>query len=40
MFTEINGDEKNRLIDEFKMRFVRPDYDPKNQKKAVYCGAI
>ena len=32
MFAEINGGEKNKLIEEFKRSFVSTNYDPNNQK--------
>lgn len=40
MLAEINGDEKNKLIEEFKRKFVSGDYDPKNQKKSrlLWCN--
>lgn len=40
MFTEINGGEKNKLIEEFKRSFVCSDYDPGNQKisRLLWCN--
>ncbi len=40
MFTGINGNEKNKLIEEFKRSFVRSDHDPNNQKisRLLWCN--
>ena len=40
MFAEINGGEKNKLIEEFKRSFVFSDYDPSNQKisRLLWCN--
>lgn len=40
MFTEINGVEKNKVIEEFKRSFLRSDYDPNNQKisRLLWCN--
>lgn len=40
MFTEISGSEKNKLIMNFKNKFVSTDYDSSNQKisRLLWCN--